>query len=108
MGLSALVAGSAGALSAAMGLALVGGLFGFSVLLTSAVGRVGSQGALAVAASAVVLRLAVYLAVLLAMLSMTGLHAPSMAITALAALAVTLAHEIRYLVRTPQLVWLRV
>lgn len=108
VGLATLVAGGAGALSAAMGLALVGGLFGFSVLLTSAVGRVGSQTALAVAASAVVLRLAVYLAVLLAMLSMAGLHPPSMAITALAALTVTLAHEIRYMVRTPQLVWLRV
>lgn len=108
VGIATLAAGSAGAVSAAMGLALVGGLFGFSVLLTSAVGRVGSQTALAVATGAVVLRLAVYLAVLLAMLSMANLHPPSMAITALAALTVTLTHEIRYMVRTPQLVWLRV
>lgn len=108
VGLASLAAGTAGALSAVMGLALVGALFAFSGLLTAAVGRVGSQSALAVATGAIVLRMAAYLAVLLAMLGTAGLHAPIMAITALTALTVTLAHEIRYLTSHPQLVWLRV
>lgn len=102
--LAGVVAGWAGAVSALIGLVFVLLLFGAAAAsLAYAVSR--EVNPLGVLVGGAVARLLLYPALLLGLAQVPWVHRPSLALATAAAVAVTLAHELRLLSRTPRLFW---
>jgi hypothetical protein len=102
---AAVVGGLPAAASALIGLGFVLVLFGASALLLSWVAGRRPSTALAVLVGGVAGRLVLYAATLSALTQVAWIHRPSLALATGAAVAVTLAYELRVLSRTPRLFW---
>lgn len=98
-----------GALSAAIGLGFVLVLFGAAAGLLAFVARRdprrGLRGVGVLVAGAVV-RVALYAATLYGLGQLAWIHRPSLALATVAAIAVTLAYELRLMAGMPRLFWL--
>lgn len=98
-----LLAGPAAAWSAAIGVGLSAVLFGLSVLVLLWVVTRPGDAALGILIGGLGVRLAAYLLILDATASTTWMHREALAIGVATSLAVTLAAELVWLARTPQL-----
>lgn len=105
VGVAAATAGAGGALGALAGLGLVAVLFGVAGVLQIVVARLAPKQLLAVTLGGLVVRVAVYLAVLAALGSLDGLHRQSLALATAAGLFGTICYELRLLRRLPQAFW---
>lgn len=106
--LAGLAAGWAGVVSALIGLGFVLVLFGAAAaLLAWVAGRNPTRGlrGVGVLVGGALVRLALYAVVLVALARLTWLHRPSLAWATAAAIAITLAYELRLMARLPRLFW---
>jgi hypothetical protein len=101
-----LAAGPGGAISALIGLALVLVLFGVSALLLGLGAGRGADASLALLVGGVIGRLLLYMLTLGLLSQVPWVHRPSLALATAAAIAFTLAYELRLLSRSPRLFWL--
>ena len=98
--------GPAGFVSALIGLGLVLVLFGGSALVLAwAAGR-GSDAGLSLLVGGAFARLMLYAVTLSLLGQVSWVHRPSLALTTVTAIALTLAFELRLLARSPRLFWL--
>jgi hypothetical protein len=98
-----LIDGTAAALSAAVGVVLTAVLFGLSVLLLVWITSRPSDASLGLLVGGLGVRLAAYLVILDAASGAAWFHREALAISVAAALVVTLAAEMIWLARSPQL-----
>ncbi len=104
-----LVAGWPGAVSALVGLGFVLVLFGASAVLLAWVARRNPTRGLrgvGVLVGGGVVRLALYGAALVGLAQLGWVHRPSLAVATAAAIAVTLAYELRLMAGMPRLFWI--
>jgi hypothetical protein len=101
-----LAAGPSGAAGALVGLGLVLVLFGASAWLLAWVAARRDDAGIGLLVAGAAARLVLYLATLVALSRVGWVHPPSLAVATAAAIAVTLAYELRLLARTPRLFWL--
>ena len=95
--------GPGGAASALVGVAFVGLLFGASGLALAWSAARGGGSALALLAGGALARLVLYAVALVGLGQLAWVHRPSLALATGAAVAITLAYELRALARRPQL-----
>ena len=107
VGVAAVLHGTAGLTGAAAGLALVLVLFGASALLHAWAGGLPNQVWAAVMAAGFAGRLALYTLALAGLALLDALHWPSLALATAVGFVVTLAVEVRALMKRPELFWLR-
>jgi hypothetical protein len=101
-----LVAGPAGAVSALIGLGFVVVLFVGSAALLAWSARRGAETSLGLLAGGVVGRLLLYMLTLNLLSQFAWVHRPSLALSTMVAIVVSLAYELRLLARSPRLFWL--
>lgn len=98
-------AGPAGLRGAAVGAAVVLGMFGVSGALVAFGARFGPSGLFAATLGGFALRLMAYAVLMVVLTPVDGLHGPSLAIAAAVLLAVGLAWDVRAVLRTPSFFW---
>lgn len=103
--LAYLAAGWNGVLSAMVGLGLVWVLFGGSALLLVRAARRREAG-IAILVVGALGRLVLYLVVLSLLNQLSWVHGRSLALATAAAVAVTLAHELWLIARSPRMFWI--
>jgi hypothetical protein len=101
-----LLAGPSGAAGALVGLGLVLVLFGASAWLLAWVAARRSDAGIGLLVAGSAGRLVLYVVTLSLLSQVSWVHPRSLAVTTAAAIAVTLAYELRLLARTPRLFWL--
>jgi len=104
-----LAAGWSGAASALVGVGFVLMLFGAGAVLLAWIARRDPRHGLrgvGLMVSGAVVRLGLYAAMLYGLAQLDGVHRASLAVATVAAVAVTLAYELRIMASTPRLFWI--
>ena len=105
IGLAFLAAGADGAKSAAIGAAVVIGMFLMAGAMLSGAAKIGPSASFAAALGGYVLRLGIYAGLIVLLRPVEWIHGPSLAITAAVLLVISLAWEVRLVGRNPSLFW---
>ena len=101
-----LLAGTAGALSAAIGAAVVIGMFLMAGALMSWAARISPAALMGAVLGGYLLRLMVYALLIIVLRRVEWLSGPSLAISTAILLVAVLAYEVRTVSRTPSLFWI--
>ena len=101
-----LLAGTPGALSAAIGAAVVIGMFLMAGALMSWAARISPTALMGAVLGGYLLRLMVYALLILVLRRVEWLSGPSLAISTAILLVAVLAYEVRTVSRTPSLFWI--
>lgn len=105
--LAALFAGPGGLLGAAIGAAVVLGMFGISAAVAARAARISDTAVLVANVAGFALRLFIYALLIVVLDPVEAIHGPSLAITAAVLLVGSLAWEVRHVSRTPGFWWVR-
>lgn len=105
--LAAVFAGSGGLLGAAIGAAVVLGMFGISAAVAARAARISDTAVLVANVAGFALRLFIYALLIVVLDPVEAIHGPSLAITAAVLLVGSLAWEVRHVSRTPGFWWIR-
>ena len=105
--LAALFAGPGGLLGAAIGAAVVLGMFGISAAVAARAARISDTAVLVANVAGFGLRLFIYALLIVVLDPVEAIHGPSLAITAAVLLVGSLAWEVRHVSRTPGFWWVR-
>lgn len=105
--LAALFAGPGGLLGAAIGAAVVLGMFGISAAVAARAARISDTAVLVANVAGFALRLFIYALLIVVLDPVEAIHGPSLAITAAVLLVGSLAWEVRHVSRTPGFWWIR-
>lgn len=103
--LSGLFAGAHGLIGAAVGAAVVLGMFAISAALSALAAPHGPTAMLLATVGGFTLRLAIYAILIVVLDPIEAIHGPSLAISAAVLLLGTLAWEVRHVSRTPGFWW---
>lgn len=105
IGVAALVAGAGGALGAAVGTAVVAGMFAMSGATLSWAARLGPTALMGAALGGYLLRLMIYALLIVLLRPVEAIHGPSLAVSTAVLLVATLAWEVRAVSRLPGFYW---
>lgn len=105
--LAAIFAGPGGLLGAAIGAAVVLGMFGISAGMAARAARISDTAVLVANVAGFALRLFIYALLIVVLDPVEAIHGPSLAITAAVLLVGSLAWEVRHVSRTPGFWWIR-
>ncbi|MGI9017452.1 MAG: hypothetical protein ACR2HR_10190 [Euzebya sp.] len=106
VGLSWLIIGPTGALSAGISVAIVAGMYLMSGLLLSYAAKFGPGALMAAALGGFGLRLAIYALLLVLLTPIQSIHGPTLAVTAACLIVATLVWEVRMVSKIPNLYWI--
>ncbi|CAN5168753.1 hypothetical protein BH20ACT9_BH20ACT9_08700 [soil metagenome] len=107
VGVAALVAGGGGALGAAIGAAVVVGMFAMSGATLSWAARLGPTALMGAALGGYLLRLMIYALLIVLLRPVEAIHGPSLAVSAAVLLVAALVWEVRTVSRLPGLFWVQ-
>lgn len=107
VGVAALVAGGGGALGAAVGAAVVAGMFAMSGVTLSWAARLGPTALMGAALGGYLLRLMIYALLIVLLRPVETIHGPSLAVSAAVLLVAALMWEVRVVSRLPGAFWVR-
>lgn len=102
---AALAAGTPGALSAAIGAAVVIGMFVMAGALMSYAARIGPAALMAAVLGGYVIRLVIYAGLIVLLRPVEWLHGPSLAIATAVLIVAVLVWEVRVVSRMPNTLW---
>lgn len=105
--LAAVFAGPGGLLGAAIGAAVVLGMFGISAAVAARAARISDTAVLVANVAGFAVRLFIYALLIVVLDPVEAIHGPSLAITAAVLLVGSLAWEVRHVSRTPGFWWVR-
>ena len=105
LGVAALVKGSAGLASAAIGAAVVIGMFLMAGAMMSWAAKIGPAALMGAVLGGYLVRLMIYAALIMLLSPIEWLHGPTLAIATAVLLVAALAFEVRHVSRTPSLFW---
>ena len=105
IGVAALAAGASGAMSAAIGAAVVIGMFVMAGALMSYAARIGPAALMAAVLGGYVVRLGIYAGLIVLLRPVEWLHGPSLAIATAVLLVAVLVWEVRVVSRMPNTLW---
>ncbi|MDP8977454.1 MAG: hypothetical protein M3N17_02540 [Actinomycetota bacterium] len=107
VGVAALAAGGGGALGAAIGAAVVAGMFVMSGATLSWAARLGPTALMGAALGGYLLRLMIYALLIVLLRPVEAIHGPSLAVSAAVLLVAALVWEVRVVSRLPGAFWVR-